>query len=198
VATFRTGASEDQTPRLATTAFLFNLNVSKKGESQAFTGEEVNRAVKAIDSFYKAARDAAIQERLGPIPMFDHRDPQLARAAKSLDSYAAWQAKSLTADWPNLGPMSRMEHRRWQHKRWQRQGERIGWGPRETLGYLDRYQRQQVWARLTKGIRNNLTAGLAQVRRVVTRSSPSPAPSPAQNPAMQPAQTKAQRYTHSC
>ena len=197
LAAFRTGASADQTPRLTTTVFLFNLNVGNKGEPQAFTNEEVHRVVKALDPFYKDARDTAIRERLGPIPTFDHRDQKLARAAKSLDAHVAAQAQSLTADYPTLAPMPRHEHRRWQHKRWRRQGERIGWGPNETLAYLDRCQRQQAWARLTQGFRNKLATGVAQLRRVVTRSTPTLAASLTPAPATQPAPATVKRHTHS-
>ena len=196
-AAFRTGASQDETPRLATTVFLFNLSVPQHQpqHTSAFTAEELGSAHKALGSFYENAQTVALRERLGPIPAFDHRDPQLARAAESLDQLISRRAAQGQQEWPVLEASSRSEFRRLQVGRWQELGQQIGWGTEQAAAYLDHYEGKLLRARVLKSLGGGLAQGFQALRRVVT-------PPPHRTEALQyqeppPAQPRSKDQGHS-
>ena len=195
VATFRTGAAPDHSPQLTTTAFAFNLAVGCDGRLETYTPEEVQRAHKSLDEFYVTAQNAGFRERLGPIPTYDHRDPELSMAAFSLASQIRFRAARRPDDWPTLDAASRTDHRAWQFAQWRQLGKEIGWGPQQAAAYLRTLECKKAWAHFANSVRGDLEKGVRTVRRILAApprctETHQPQPPP-------PQQQKNQGYTHS-
>ena len=194
-AIFRTGASANRTPELMTTAFLFNLAVHADGRHATFAAEELARAHKSIGEFYESSLIAGIQRSVGPMSRYSHRDQQLTKAASLLASSVFPEADAGRTKEGAAQYSSKRQLRALQFEEWRRQGEKMGWGPKQAQDYLRILECKQAWARLGNTIRGELQSAVRAVRRTLPSAPPRIQVDQVQ-PAAQPVQ-KDHGFTHS-
>lgn len=144
-ASFRCGASWDQTPHLHTTVLVLNLGLRADGATQPLTADQVRATTCSVAGYYRAILARGLRLDLGPFRRFPCADLRIEGVPQELCRRFLFDPKfsnrSGTGDQPSAPGLRGAELL----VRWRQQGRAFGWGPAQASALLDDLKRRQTW-----------------------------------------------------